>query len=293
MRPPYPAVSGLWHKPTLINNVETLAKIAYIMRHNRKGVQQCGNGKIARYQGVCPGGKGGRGGLIEVPMGMTIREVVEEIGGGVADGRTFKAIQIGGPSGGCIPASMSETPIDFESLNEVGAMMGSGGMVVLDDTDCMVDMARYFLSFHAERIVREVHLLPHRYQAHAGDPGEDHRRKRGDEGPGGAGKAGRVDHEGEPVRTRQNGTQPDQNDTGIFRDEYVAHINGTCPTGKCKELIRYEITDDCIGCTLCAQDCPVDAIPFKPHEKHEIDLELCIKCDGCRQVCPEDAVIII
>jgi NADH-quinone oxidoreductase subunit F len=293
MRPPYPAVSGLYNKPTLINNVETLAKIAYIMRHNAKVFNGVGTEKSRGTKVFALAGKVARGGLIEVPMGMTIREVVEEIGGGVADGRTFKAIQIGGPSGGCIPASMSETPIDFESLNEVGAMMGSGGMVVLDDTDCMVDMAKYFLSFTQNESCgkctfcrigtkRMLEILVKITEGKGVMKDLEELEKLAEWTTKGS-LCGLGKTAPNPIRTT----------LAFFRDEYVAHINGTCPTGKCKEMIQYEITDDCIGCTLCAQDCPVDAIPFKPHEKHEIDLELCIKCDGCRQVCPENAVITI
>ncbi len=292
MRPPYPAVSGLWSKPTLVNNVETLAKVAYIMRHNANAFNGVGTEKSRGTKVFALAGKVARGGLIEVPMGMTIREVVEEIGGGVANGRTFKAIQIGGPSGGCIPATMADTPIDFESLSEVGAMMGSGGMVVLDDTDCMVDMAKYFLSFTQNESCgkctfcrigtkRMLEILE-KITVGKGVMKDLEELERLAEWTTKGSLCGLGKTAPNPIRTT----------LAFFRDEYEAHIQGTCPTGKCKELIHYEITDDCIGCTLCAQDCPVDAIPFKPHEKHEINLELCIKCDGCRQVCPEDAVII-
>ncbi|MEX0982626.1 MAG: NAD(P)H-dependent oxidoreductase subunit E [Bacteroidales bacterium] len=293
MRPPYPAVSGLWNKPTLINNVETLAKIAYIMRHNSNAFNNVGTEKSRGTKVFALAGKVARGGLIEVPMGMTIREVVEEIGGGVADGRTFKAIQIGGPSGGCIPASMSETPIDFESLAEVGAMMGSGGMVVLDDTDCMVDMAKYFLSFTQNESCGKCTFC------RIGTKRMLEILVKITEGKGvmkdleDLEKLAEWTTKGSLCGLGKTAPNPIRTTLEFFRDEYVAHINGTCPTGKCKELIHYEITDDCIGCTLCAQDCPVDAIPFQPHEKHEINLDLCIKCDGCRQICPEDAVIRI
>jgi NADH-quinone oxidoreductase subunit F len=187
---------------------------------------------------------------------------------------------------------MSETPIDFESLTEVGAMMGSGGMVVLDDTDCMVDMAKYFLSFTQNESCGKCTFC------RIGTKRMLEILERITEGKGvmkdieELEKLAEWTTKGSLCGLGKTAPNPIRTTLAFFRDEYVAHINGTCPTGKCKELIHYEITDDCIGCTLCAQDCPVDAIPFKPHEKHEINLELCIKCDGCRQVCPEDAVII-
>ena len=225
-------------------------------------------------------------------MGMTIREVVEEIGGGVAGDREFKAVQIGGPSGGCVPSWKSDTPIDFESLKEVGAMMGSGGLVVLDDTDCMVDIARYFLTFTQSESCGKCSF---------GRIGTKRMLEILEKICTGKG----TDKDLENLEDLANwtkkgslcalcGTAPNPilSTLAYFREEYEAHIRGECPAGKCKDLIKYEITDDCIGCTLCAQDCPVDAIAFKPHEKHEVDNELCIQCDGCRQVCPENAVIV-
>ncbi len=291
IRPPFPAVEGLWGKPTLVNNTETFAQIGYIIRHGAKAFNSIGTEKSTGSKVFALAGKVSRGGLIEVPMGMTIREVVEEIGGGVANNRKFKAVQIGGPSGGCIPAHMSDISIDFESLIDAGAMMGSGGMVVLDDTDCMVDIARYFLSFTQNescgkctfcRIgTKRMHEILIKITSGKG-----------------------VEKDLEELENLANWTKkgslcglgktapnPVLSTLKFFRDEYEAHIKGTCPSGKCKDMIRYEITDDCIGCTLCVQDCPTDAIPFKPHEKHEIIQDLCIKCDGCRQVCPENAII--
>ncbi len=292
MRPPYPAVRGLWGQPTLVNNTETLSQIAYILRHDAGAFNSIGTEKSRGTKVFALAGKVARGGLIEVPMGMTIREVVEEIGGGVADGRTFKAIQIGGPSGGCIPASLADTPIDFESLTEVGAMMGSGGMVVLDDTDCMVDIARYFLSFTQNESCGKCTFC------RLGTKRMLEILERITEGKGSTKDLDELENladwtaKGSLCGLGKTAPNPIKTTLTFFRDEYEAHINGTCPTGKCKELIHYEINDDCIGCTLCAQDCPVDAIAFKPHEQHTIDLELCIKCDGCRQVCPEDAVVV-
>ncbi len=291
LRPPYPSESGLFGKPTLVNNTETFAQLAYILRHDAESFNKVGTEKSRGTKVFALAGKVARGGLIEVPMGMTVREVVEEIGGGVANGRKFKAVQIGGPSGGCIPAELADTPIDFESLTEVGAMMGSGGMVVLDDTDCMIDIAKYFLSFTQNESCgkctfcrigtkRMLEILEKITTGKGEMKDLDELEKLA-----GWTKKGSLCGLG---RTSPN---PVLSTLRFFREEYEAHINGVCPTGKCKEMIHYEITEDCIGCTKCAMDCPVDAIPFKPHEQHEIDQELCIKCDGCKQVCPVDAVI--
>jgi NADH:ubiquinone oxidoreductase subunit F (NADH-binding)/NADH:ubiquinone oxidoreductase subunit E/Pyruvate/2-oxoacid:ferredoxin oxidoreductase delta subunit len=291
IRPPFPAVKGLWGKPTLINNTETFAQIAYILKNSPEQFSRIGRGASRGTKVFALAGKVARGGLIEVPMGMTIREVVEEVGGGVANGRTFKAVQIGGPSGGCVPSWKADTPIDFESLNEVGAMMGSGGLVVLDDTDCMVDIALYFLTFTQNEACGKCSF---------GRIGTKRMLEILEKITSGRGEEKDLENLEKLAEWTQKGSlcglcrtapNPILSTLRYFREEYEAHIRGECPAGKCKELIRYEITDDCIGCTLCAQECPVEAIEFKPHEKHEVDHELCIQCDGCRQVCPENAVI--
>jgi NADH-quinone oxidoreductase subunit F len=292
IRPPYPAVKGLWGSPTLINNTETFAQISYIMKNGAPAFNRVGTELSRGTKVFALAGKVARGGLIEVPMGMTIREVVEEIGGGVADGRKFKAVQIGGPSGGCVPYWKADTPIDFESLKEVGAMMGSGGLVVLDDTDCMVDIARYFLTFTQNESCGKCSF---------GRIGTKRMLEILEKLVSGKGTEKDLEKLEELAYWTKKGSlcalcgtapNPILSTLEYFRDEYEAHIRGECPAGKCKALIKYEITDDCIGCTLCAQDCPVDAIAFTPHEKHEVDNELCIQCDGCRQVCPENAVIV-
>jgi len=290
VRPPFPAEKGLWGRPTLINNTETFAQVAYILKNMATSFNGVGTEKSRGSKVFALAGKVARGGLIEVPMGITIREVVEEIGGGVADGRSFKAVQIGGPSGGCVPHWKADTPIDFESLNEVGAMMGSGGLVVLDDSDCMVDIARYFLTFTQNEACGKCSF------GRIGTKRMLEILVKITEGKGTSQDLLNLEQlagwtkKGSLCGLCRTAPNPVLSTLRYFREEYEAHINGECPAGKCEALIRYQVTDECIGCTLCAQECPVDAIAFRPHEKHEIDQELCIKCDGCRQVCPENAV---
>jgi NADH-quinone oxidoreductase subunit F len=292
LRPPFPAEKGLFGLPTLVNNTETFAQISFIMRDNIDRFTRIGTDKSKGTKVFALAGKVARGGLIEVPMGMTIRQVVDEIGGGIANGRKFKAVQIGGPSGGCIPASLQDTPIDYESLTSLGAMMGSGGLIVLDDTDCMVDIARFFLSFTQEESCgkctfcrvgtkRMLDLLDNLTQG-KGKPGDLEKLE----------KLAGWTKKGSLCGLGKTAPNPVLSTLRYFREEYEAHLNGICPTGKCSALINYSITDDCIGCTLCVQRCPVDAIPFQPHEKHVINQELCIKCDACRQVCPVNAVAV-
>jgi NADH-quinone oxidoreductase subunit F len=290
LRPPFPAEKGLWEKPTLINNTETFAQIPWIMDHGYGKFSSIGTEGSKGTKVFALAGKINRGGLIEVPMGITMRRIVEDIGGGVQNGKKLKAVQIGGPSGGCIPHFLADKPIDFESLDEVGAMMGSGGLVVLDETDCMVDIARYFLSFTQKEScgkctfcrtgTRRMLDIMNRIcdgKAHEKDLDEL-------ETLAGWTKKGSLCGLG---KTAPN---PILSTLRFFREEYEAHINGKCPTGKCKPLITYTVDDNCIGCTICAQECPVDAIPFNPHQKHEIDTTLCTKCDICRQACPVDAI---
>ena len=290
IRPPFPAESGLWGHPTLVNNTETLAQISYIIREGSDKFKNIGTEKSTGTNVFALAGKVARGGLIEVPMGITVKQVIEEIGGGIANGRKFKAVQIGGPSGGCIPAEYAGTPIDFESLGEMGAMMGSGGLVVLDDTDCMVDIARYFLSFTQEESCgkctfcrvgtkRMLDIL-NNITTGKGKKGDIEELE----------KLAEWTKKGSLCGLGKTAPNPVLSTLKYFRDEYEAHINGVCPTGSCADLITYSVNDECIGCTKCVQKCPVDAIPFTPHEKHTIDTELCIKCDSCRAVCPVDAI---
>lgn len=292
LRPPYPAEKGLWGRPTLVNNTETFAQIAYIIRNgpdrfNKIGTEECKGTKVFALAGKIV-----RGGLIEVPMGITIREVVDEIGGGIANNRKFKAVQIGGPSGGCIPSWLADTAIDLLTLTKAGAMMGSGGMVVLDETDCMVDIARYFLAFTQKescgkctfcRIgTRRMLDILNRLCSGKGKEGDIEELE----------KLGEWAKKGSLCGLGKTAPNPVLTTIRYFREEYEAHIKGKCPTGKCVDMITYSINDQCIGCTLCAQKCPAGAIAFRPHEKHSIDPEKCIKCDSCRQVCTVEAVTV-
>ena len=293
LRPPYPAVKGYRDRPTLVNNVETLALVPWIISNGAGAFSSIGTEKSKGTKVFALAGKVARGGLIEVPMGTTIRDIVEKIGRGVAEGRSFKAVQIGGPSGGCIPESLADTPVDYEELSRLGAMMGSGGMVVLDDTDCMVDMAKYFLDFTHKQSCgkctfcrvgtkKMLDILARLTRGEADMSAINELEKLCIDVKNGSlcglGK-----------------TAPNPVITGLkyFREEYEAHTRGICPAKRCRDLITYSITDKCTGCTKCSQECPVNAIAFRPYEKHEIDQELCTKCDNCRVVCPENAVELV
>jgi NADH-quinone oxidoreductase subunit F len=290
LRPPYPAQKGLWGRPTLINNVETYAAVPWIIRNGADAFAAIGAGKSKGTKVFALAGKIARGGLIEVPMGIPIRRIVEEIGGGIAEGRKFKAVQIGGPSGGCIPADLGDLPVDYESLTSAGAMMGSGGLVVLDETDCMVDIARYFLQFTQNQScgkctfcrigTRRMLDILNRLCNGEGKPTDLDELQ----------QLAEVIRRGSLCGLGKTAPNPVLSTMKYFRDEYEAHIQNRCPAGKCRALIRYSITDDCIGCTICAQNCPADAIAMKPYEKHEIDSAKCVRCGTCKSVCPAQAV---
>jgi len=291
-RPPYPAEKGLWGRPTLVNNVETYAVVPWIIRHGADAFAALGTSTSKGTKVFALAGKVQRGGLIEVPMGCTIRQIVEQIGGGVAPGRQFKAVQIGGPSGGCIPASLADTPIDYEALTQLGAIMGSGGLVVLDDTDCMVDIARYFLRFTQEQScgkctfcrvgTRRMLEILDRIAAEQGKPEDLDQLE----------QLARWVQAGSLCGLGKTAPNPVLTTLRYFREEYEAHLAGRCPAGKCTALIRYRITDRCLGCTLCAQHCPVEAIPILPYVRPQIDQHKCTRCDTCRQVCPNGAIVV-
>ena len=292
LRPPYPAESGYREKPTLVNNVESLSLISWIFRHGAEKFAALGTETSKGTKVFALAGKIRRGGLIEVPMGITIRQIVEEIGGGVEGGREFKAVQVGGPSGGCVPAHLADTPIDFEALSGVGAIMGSGGLVVLDDQDCMVDIARYFLRFTQDQSCGKCTLCR---------VGTRRMLDILDRICSGRGRKGDLEDLESLARSVQLGSvcglgktapNPVLSTLHYFREEYEAHLEGRCPAGKCQEAISYKINTRCIGCTLCAQHCPVDAIPMTPYQRHTINDELCTRCDTCREVCPTQAVYV-
>ena len=293
LRPPYPVVKGYRDQPTLVNNVETLSLVPWIINNGPEAFRSIGTEKSTGTKVFALAGKISKGGLIEVPMGITIREIIEKIGDGVTEGRTFKAVQIGGPSGGCIPASEADTPIDYEQLTKMGAMMGSGGMVVLDDTDCMVDMAKYFLTFTHKQSCGKCTFC------RIGTRQMLNILTRLSEGKAGLAEIDELENLCKSVKDGSlcglGKTSPNPVLTGLryFREEYEEHTKGICRANKCRDLIRYNVNDKCIGCTICSQECPVKAIPFKPYEKHEIDQLICTKCDNCRIVCPEEAIEII
>ncbi len=291
-RPPFPADSGLWGCPTLVNNVETYGMVPWTVRHGAAALAALGTIDSKGSKAFALAGKVLRGGLIEVPMGITLREVVDEIGGGIPNGKKLKAVQVGGPSGGCVPASMCDTRVDYVELLKAGAMMGSGGMVVLDEEDCMVDIAKYFLAFtqmescgkctYCRIGTKRMLEILERLCCGKGKQGDIEELEH----------LAAVTKEGSLCGLGRTAPNPILSTITHFRDEYEAHIAGRCPAGKCKELIIYKVTDECIGCSKCAQQCPAEAIGFKPYEKHEIDPEKCTRCDVCRQICPVKAIVI-
>ncbi|GAB6167100.1 NADH-quinone oxidoreductase subunit NuoF [Thermostilla marina] len=293
LRPPYPAQEGLWGKPTLVNNVETLCTVPWIIRRGADAYARFGTESSKGTKVFALAGKIRRGGLIEVPMGITLRQIVDEIGGGVAGGKKLKAIQVGGPSGGCVPAELADTPVDFEALTACGAIMGSGGLVVLDETDCMVDIARYFLRFTQDQSCGKCTLcrVGTRRMLDILDRICEGKGKPGDletlEDLASSVTAGSICGLG---KTAPN---PVLSTLRYFRHEYEAHLEGRCPAGRCPALIAYRIdADRCIGCTVCSQHCPAEAIPFTPYKKHRIIDDACTRCDTCRTVCPTEAVIV-
>ena len=292
-RPPFPAVKGLFGQPTLLNNVETYANVAQIILNGADWFASMGTEGSKGTKVFALGGKINNTGLVEVPMGTTLRTIVEEIGGGIPGGKKFKAAQTGGPSGGCIPASHMDVAIDFESLKEIGSMMGSGGLIVMDEDTCMVDIAKFFLEFTVDESCGKC------------TPCRIGTKRIYDilckitEGKATLEDLDLLEELCHHVKANslcglgQTAPNPVLSTLHYFRDEYVAHVvDKKCPAGVCKDLLMYEIVaDKCKGCTLCARKCPVDAISGERKEAHVIDTNKCIKCGVCISNCKFDAII--
>jgi NADH-quinone oxidoreductase subunit F len=293
-RPPYPAQSGLWGKPTNINNVKTWAWVRHIINNGAEWFAEMGTEKNKGTMIFSVVGKIKNTGLIEVPMGISLRHLIEDIGGGVSNGKQLKAVQTGGPSGGCIPESLWHLPVDYDSLREAGSIMGSGGMIVMDEDTCMVDMARYFLEFNkfescgkctaCREGVRRMHEILDYITRGFGQEGDIELLE----------ELGQAIKTGSLCGLGQTAPNPVLTTTRYFRDEYEAHIQEKrCPAGVCKALIIYSIDpENCTGCGLCLPACPENVITGAKGELHVIDEQKCIRCGICREVCNLDAVVI-
>jgi NADH-quinone oxidoreductase subunit F len=292
-RPPFPATSGLWGKPTVINNVETLSTVPLILRIGAEDYAKYGTDRSKGTKTFALAGKVKNTGLIEVPLGTTLRQIVFDIGGGILNDRQIKAVQTGGPSGGCIPASMLDTPVDYESLTAAGTIMGSGGMIVMDENTCMVDVAHYFLSFVQKESCGKCP------PCRVGTKRMLEILERIKAGQGELKDIGRLEKLANTVRSGslcglgQTAPNPVLTTLRYFRDEYLAHISEhRCPAAVCPALITYQITDACNGCTLCARVCPSNAITGEPKQKHTIDTKACIRCGVCYDSCNYNAIIV-
>ncbi len=291
-RPPFPAYEGLWKKSTCINNVETLASVPMIINNGAAWYRQAGTGKSPGTKIFALTGNVNNTGLVEVPMGITLREIVEDIGGGIPNRRKFKAAQLGGPSGGCIPAEHIDTPIDYESVKKLGAIMGSGGLIVIDDKACMVNLAKFFLEFVQDescgkcppcRIGTKLMLdTLTRITKGEGKPGDIDDLE----------KLAQHIKEGSLCGLGQTAPNPVLTTIRYFRDEYEEHIrNKRCPAAVCVDLVLFEVSEErCKKCGRCHEVCPVDAIRWKKKETAVIDKAKCIKCRSCIEICPFDAI---
>ncbi len=291
-RPPFPAEKGLFGKPSILNNVETYANVPQIILNGAEWFSAMGTEKSKGTKVFALGGKITNTGLVEVPMGTTLREIIEDIGGGIPNGKKFKAAQTGGPSGGCIPAQHLDTPIDYDNLIAIGSMMGSGGLIVMDEDNCMVDIAKFFLEFTVDESCGKC--TPCRI----GNKRLLELLNKITDGNGTLEDLDKMEELCHYIKNNslcglgQTAPNPVLSTLRYFRDEYVAHIvDKTCPAHVCKKLVRYEITDECRGCTKCARNCPVGAITGKVKEKHVIDQSKCIKCGACMDNCNFKAII--
>jgi NADH:ubiquinone oxidoreductase subunit F (NADH-binding)/(2Fe-2S) ferredoxin len=292
IRPPYPSQKGLWGRPTVINNVGTFANVPVVLQYGAQWFSQIGTEGSGGTKVFALAGKVNHTGLVEVPMGTTLRTIVFEIGGGVSDGKSLKAIQTGGPAGGCLPARWLDTEVDFDSLTQAGSIMGSGGMIVIDEDDCMVDIAKYFMTFSQdescgkctpcrEGTKRMLEILTNITEGR-GEPGDIAKLER----------LGKLMQKASLCGLGRAAANPVLSTIRHFRDEYEAHVRDKrCPSRKCTSLLYYEIIpDNCVGCTACARNCPVQCIEGAPKQVHVIDQTRCIKCGKCFEVCRFEAV---
>jgi len=292
LKPPFPAAKGYWQKPTDINNVETLANVPWIIYNGGAAFGGMGTEKSKGTKVFALAGKIKKGGLVEVPMGLTLKEVIFGIGGGIKNDKQFKAVQMGGPSGGCIPAELIDTPVTYEDINKTGAIVGSGGMIVMDEDTCMVDMARYFLNFTRDESCGKCNYC------RIGTKRMLEILERITEGKGKDGDIELLEElaikikDGSMCGLGQTAPNPVLTTIKYFRNEYEDHIyNKKCTAASCKALVTYSINDACKGCTLCSKHCPVEAISGSVKEKHVIDTEKCIKCGKCLDTCKFGAIV--
>lgn len=293
LKPPFPAQKGYWQRPTNINNVETFANVPWIILNGGAAFGAMGTPQSKGTKVFALAGKIKKGGLVEVPMGLPLKDVIYGIGAGIKNDKAFKAVQMGGPSGGCIPAELIDTPVDYENINKTGAIVGSGGMIVMDEDTCMVDMARYFLDFTRKESCGKCNYCR---------IGTKRMLEILERITSGEGKDGDIElleelaykiKDGSMCGLGQTAPNPVLTTIKYFRNEYEDHIyNKKCTAKACKPLLTFTITDKCVGCTVCARKCPVSAISGERKAQHVIDQELCIKCGKCEESCKFAAIVI-